>query len=41
MVNNVHQHGATPANTPLERLLFVILLGIKGFFFRQSNRHQS
>ena len=32
MVNNVHQHGATPANTPLERLLFVILLGITGFF---------
>ena len=32
MVNNVHQHGATPANTPLERLLFIVVLGITGFF---------
>jgi len=32
MVNNVHQHGATPANTTLERLLFIVILGITGFF---------
>ena len=32
MVNNVHQHGATPANTTLERLLFIVVLGITGFF---------
>ena len=32
MVNNIHQHGATPANTTLERLLFIVVLGITGFF---------
>ena len=32
MVNNVHQHGASPANTSLERLLFIVVLGITGFF---------
>ena len=32
MVNNVHQHGTTPANTTLERLLFIVVLGITGFF---------
>ena len=32
MVNNVQQHGATPANTTLERLLFIVVLGITGFF---------
>ncbi len=32
MVNNIHQHGATPANTTLERLLFIVILGITGFF---------
>ena len=32
MVNNVQQHGATPANTALERLLFLVVLGITGFF---------
>lgn len=32
MVNNVHQHGATSANTTLERLLFIVILGITGFF---------
>ena len=32
MVNNIHQHGATPANSTLERLLFIVVLGITGFF---------
>ena len=32
MVNNIHQHGASPANTSLERLLFIVVLGITGFF---------
>jgi hypothetical protein len=32
MVNNIHQHGAAPANTTLERLLFIVVLGITGFF---------
>ena len=32
MVNNIQQHGAAPANTALERLLFIVVLGITGFF---------
>ena len=32
MVNHIHQHGASPANTSLERLLFIVVLGITGFF---------
>ena len=32
MVNNIHQHGASPANTSLERLLFIVVLGFTGFF---------
>ena len=32
MVNNIQQHGAAPANTALERFLFIVVLGITGFF---------
>lgn len=32
MVNNVLESGTSPANTPWERLVFVIILGITGFF---------
>ena len=32
MVNNIQQHGDAPANTTLERLLFIVVLGITGFF---------
>lgn len=32
MVNNIQQQGAAPANTALERFLFIVVLGITGFF---------
>ena len=32
MVNNIQQQGAAPANTALERFLFIVILGITGFF---------
>ena len=30
MANNIRQHWATPANTALKRLLFIVVLGITG-----------
>ena len=32
MVNNIQQQGAAPANSALERFLFIVVLGITGFF---------